>query len=33
MSAQATGKNINDLDKALKLATEFAKLKIGDLKN
>ncbi|XP_067853739.1 alanine--tRNA ligase, cytoplasmic isoform X2 [Heptranchias perlo] len=33
MSAQATGKNINSLDKALKLATEFAKLKIGDLKN
>ncbi|XP_041047338.1 alanine--tRNA ligase, cytoplasmic isoform X2 [Carcharodon carcharias] len=33
MSAQATGKNINSLDKALKLATEFAELKIGDLKN
>ncbi|XP_078067269.1 alanine--tRNA ligase, cytoplasmic [Mustelus asterias] len=33
MSAQATGKNINSLDKALKLATEFAELKIGGLKN
>ncbi|XP_038663045.1 alanine--tRNA ligase, cytoplasmic isoform X1 [Scyliorhinus canicula] len=28
MSAQATGKNINSLDKALKLATDFAELKI-----
>ncbi|XP_020369373.1 alanine--tRNA ligase, cytoplasmic isoform X1 [Rhincodon typus] len=33
MSAQATGKNVTSLDKALKLATEFAELKIGDLKN
>ncbi|XP_007910546.1 alanine--tRNA ligase, cytoplasmic [Callorhinchus milii] len=33
LSAQATGKNINCLDKALNLATEFAKLKLGGIKN
>nr|XP_028596219.1 alanine--tRNA ligase, cytoplasmic [Podarcis muralis] len=33
LSAQATGKNIDCLEEALKLATDFAKLKLGELKN
>lgn len=33
LSAQATGKNADCLEEALKVATDFAKLKLGDLKN
>ncbi|XP_043935462.1 alanine--tRNA ligase, cytoplasmic-like [Protopterus annectens] len=33
MSAQATGKNIDCIQEALKLATEFAQLKLGEVKN
>ncbi|XP_006002660.1 alanine--tRNA ligase, cytoplasmic [Latimeria chalumnae] len=33
MSAQATGKNTNCTEEALRLAAEFASLKLGDLKN
>ncbi|KAJ6666048.1 hypothetical protein lerEdw1_000952 [Lerista edwardsae] len=33
LSAQATGKNTDCLKEALRLATDFAKLKLGDLKN
>ncbi|NXB11176.1 SYAC protein, partial [Cnemophilus loriae] len=33
ISAQATGKNVGCLQEALKLATDFAKLRLGELKN
>lgn len=33
VSAQATGRNVGCLEKALKLATDFAKLHLGELKN
>ncbi|XP_067419565.1 alanine--tRNA ligase, cytoplasmic [Emydura macquarii macquarii] len=33
VSAQATGKNVGCLEEALKLATNFAKLHLGELKN
>ncbi|XP_062997249.1 alanine--tRNA ligase, cytoplasmic [Elgaria multicarinata webbii] len=33
LSAQATGKNTGCLDEALKVATDFAQLKLGELKN
>ncbi|XP_075016993.1 alanine--tRNA ligase, cytoplasmic [Calonectris borealis] len=33
VSAQATGKNVGCLQEALKLATDFARLRLGELKN
>ncbi|KFO63061.1 Alanine--tRNA ligase, cytoplasmic [Corvus brachyrhynchos] len=33
ISAQATGKNVGCLQEALKLATDFARLRLGELKN
>lgn len=33
ISAQATGKNVGCLREALKLATDFARLRLGELKN
>lgn len=33
VSAQATGKNIGCLQEALQLATSFAQLRLGDVKN
>lgn len=33
VSAQATGKNVGCLQEALKLATSFAQLRLGDVKN
>nr|XP_025043138.1 alanine--tRNA ligase, cytoplasmic [Pelodiscus sinensis] len=33
VSAQATGKNVDCLEEALKLATDFARLHLGELKN
>ncbi|KAM9269188.1 alanine--tRNA ligase, cytoplasmic [Cariama cristata] len=33
VSAQATGKNVGCLQQALKLATDFARLRLGELKN
>lgn len=32
-SAQATGKNVGCLQEALRLATDFARLHLGELKN
>lgn len=33
VSAQATGKNVGRLQEALQLATSFAQLRLGDVKN
>lgn len=33
VSAQAAGRNVHCLEEALKVATDFAKLKLGELKN
>ena len=33
VSAQATGKNVGCLQEALQLATSFAQLHLGDVKN